>query len=145
MARKVDEMISFIDTIYEDYYGRGDKYGDVIKEIKRYKNSRYKNDLISVLNDKINSIESFLGFESNIWALLFVIIGIYITIGIDMIIDHHDRIGVIKDISIDSCCNFLVIIMAVSVLAFGIAVPAMRKKYKKKNYYKLVCDVLCDK
>lgn len=149
--KNIDQLLKDLDKIFkEDYLGykkNKNPYSKIISEIKSYRKVSNLSDLILAVDTKIESKASFFNLNFTIWGILFAILGLFITISKDFIIDNYNNLPAINSImSIQNIVLYSILFICTIIITclFSISFET-RKKNKEQNFYKLVKEILKSK
>lgn len=144
--KTVDELLKDLDNIFRTYYLKHKKnynpYTKVLKELKQFRYIKNRDDLLFCLENKIESKETFLNFESNSWGSIFIICGLFITIGSDMILNNYNDSPFEKIPKIYFISIILFFILIEILLYIKYILGPARKKSKEKSFYKLAYEII---
>ncbi len=138
----VDELLNRFDKLSK----HNKSYDELITDLKPYKKSNKKEELILVLKNKIASKETFLKLEQTTWTVLFVILGLFTTVVSDLIIANHAELESFNNISKEAYISTTIFFIILETLLYCWAsLTTIRKKNKKLSFYKLVYNYLNQK
>lgn len=144
--KSVDTMLKELDTIFKSHYlgykKHQEPYTEIMNQLKTYKNAHEKENLLIAIQNKFDSKETFLNLESNIWGILFVIIGLFVTMISDLILSNYDKLDYFNIFPPHFYVAFVILIASVLFLLYCLSTHSIRKKSKAKCYYKFVYDFL---
>ncbi len=144
--KTIDEILKELDILFKSHYLGYKKYQEPYKQIicqlKLYKNTHEKKDLLIVLQQKIDSKETFLSLESNIWGILFTISGIFIAMISDIILSNYDILNHFNNIPAHFYVIFVIFVAMSLVILYCLSIKTIREKSKKKCFYKFVYNFL---
>jgi hypothetical protein len=128
--KNLDEIIRDMEEIFSTVYCNPKKYDFPYKvlfeKIQPYKSQKNSADALISFQEIIDSSETFINYESGIWTVLFAILALY------------GSIQGFKDLGI-----ILTLIVGITILLYAYAaLSSMRKKNKRKCFYKLVVSIL---
>lgn len=133
--KTVDEMLKELDILFESHYLGCKKYHNpyqqIICKLTPYRRAHKKDDLLIVLQQKIDSKETFLNLESNIWTALFTIINIFITI---ININNHNILDYLNNNSAYFYVIFIIFVAIILVILYCLSTKPIRKKSKKNVF-----------
>ena len=145
-AKSVDTMLKELDDIFKSYYLGYKKhekpYTEIMNQLKTYKNAREKANLLIAIQNKLDSKETFLNLESNIWGILFVIIGLFVTMISDLILSNYEKLAYFNKFPPHLYVAFVILIASILFLLYCLSTHPIRKKSEEKCYYKFVYDFL---
>ena len=147
--QNLDDVLSKIEDIYKSHYlgykKHSKPYSDLITEVKNLDVTGCKEDLLSSLQEKISEKESFCDLELNTWGMIISISGILLAFSTDALLENTDSISQALGIE-----TFYIILLAIifffvvflEILLYCLATNTVRKKIKKKEFYKFVYNIL---
>lgn len=131
----IDTMLYELDKIFKFYYlgykNHEEPYEKIIKKIKKYKNTSKCEDLLIAIQNKIDSKETFLNLELNMWGILFVIIGVFVTIVSNLILNNYDKLNFLNQISSDFYVAFTIIFVMILIILHCFSIKSITERNKK--------------
>lgn len=145
-TKSVDTMLKELDGIFISHYlgykKHQEPYKEIISKVNTYKNAREKKDLLIAIKNKFDSKETFLNLESNLWGVLFVIIGLFVTMTGDLILSNYDKLPFYNKIHPELYVAFVIMFACILILFYCLSIRHIRQKSKEKCYYKFIYDIL---
>lgn len=154
-SKSVDTMLKELDGLFESHYlgckerkepkKPKEPYSEITNKLKPFKNADEKNDLLNAIKNKIDSKETFLKLETNIWNILFVIIGLFVTMISNLILSNYDKLDYFNEIPRHYYVICVMLIAPIFILLYCCSTYPARRKSKEKCYYKFVYNYLNQK
>ena len=141
----LDEIDKLFKTHYLGYKDHNKHYEELITEIEKFKNNISKKKILISINEKINELEIVSNHETNIWGILFVIVGLFISILTYVYLDNYNLLleSIKLPLNFFVCLvMFFVIGLFVVMILYCLSINPNTRKLKKKCYYKFVYDIL---
>ena len=124
----VDELLNRFDKLTENK----PSYTELINNIKPYKKSNKREELILILKNKIDSKETFLNLEQNAWNALFIILGLLATIFKEVIIKYYNYLSIPVS-SLPNWTQGFLFFIGIEVVLYCLTIPTFIKKKQKET------------
>lgn len=142
--KTVDELLKDLDYIFRKDYSKYKKnrYTNVLIQLKQFRYIKNRNDLLCCLENKIELKETFINLESNSWGSIFIICGLFTTVGSDMILNNYSD-SFCSNIPKSSFISIIVLLISIEIFLYLLYIMGQgRKKSKEKCFYKLAYEII---
>ena len=129
--KTIDKILEELNILFEKYWLHPkhymEPYTELMDKLKLYNNLSNKQDLLIVLQSKIDSKETSLNSEQTLWTTLFAIVGFFTTLAAN----HKEYL------------LLALLFIAIETILYCCAFDkTLKKKAKKKCFYKFVYNYL---
>ncbi len=143
----VDKMLNDIDQLFKEYWLNAKKYNEpyteLLSKLQPYKKAHRKQDLILVLQQKIDTKETFFNKSENTWTCLFAILGLLVTTAGDLFLNYQEYLGCFSLIPKWIVIAIIIILLFIETILFCLEfLKNSKRKNNIKDYYKFVYNYL---